>query len=94
MLTKRYFCPVNAYDCPYFTERGTCSMLDEGVDPRDECDDAGAVDGFLFEEGELPFSWEDENGNLFDQQELLEKGYHFVNDEPVEPLPEIVKSTL
>lgn len=27
--------------------------------------------------------WEDENGNCYDVQELLEAGYHFVNGEPV-----------
>lgn len=28
--------------------------------------------------------WEDENGNLYDKQELLEMGYHFINGEPVD----------
>ncbi len=89
MLTKRYFCPVNAYDCPYFTERGICSLVDEGANPLEECDDAAFVDSIIYDEGESSFVWEDENGNLFDQQELLEKGYHFVNDEPVEPLTKL-----
>lgn len=31
--------------------------------------------------------WKDEDGRLYDTQELLEMGYHFVNDEPMMPPP-------
>jgi len=49
MLTKKFICPMNNTDCPYW-------------------------------------EWEDENGKQYDVQELLEKGYHFVNGEPVTDL--------
>ena len=29
--------------------------------------------------------WKDEDGRLYDTQELLEMGYHFVNGEPMMP---------
>ena len=84
MLVKKFFCPVNGWDCPYFKEDRSCAMVDEGDNPVEECDDAG----YFFDEEEdgLPYVWEDENGNRYDVAELLEKGYHFVNDEPMLPL--------
>ena len=84
MLVKKFFCPVNGWDCPYFKEDCSCAMVDEGDNPVEECDDAG----YFFDEEEdgLPYVWEDENGNRYDVAELLEKGYHFVNDEPMLPL--------
>lgn len=30
--------------------------------------------------------WEDENGKIWDTQELLERGFHFVNGEPMRGL--------
>lgn len=88
MLIKKFFCPVNGWDCPYFKEDGSCAMVDEGDNPVEECDDAG----YFFDEEEdgLPYVWEDENGNHYDVAELLEKGYHFVNDEPMLPLDHTV----
>lgn len=78
-LTKKFFCPVNGWDCPYWKEDGSCSMVDDGDDPVMECDDAA----IFWEPDEDYFVWEDENGKRYDRQELLEMGYHFVNDEPV-----------
>ena len=95
MLTKKFFCPSNAWDCPYWKKDGSCSMVDDGDDPVMECDDAGyfwADDGAEWEDEEgnpyheSPFVWEDEDGNRYDEQELLERGYHFINGEPVEGL--------
>ena len=79
MLTKKFFCPVNGWDCPYWKKDGSCSMVDDGDDPVMECDDAAY---FWDEDGDY-FVWEDENSKLYDEQELLEQGYHFVNGEPV-----------
>ena len=83
-LTKKFFCPVNGWDCPYFKKDGSCSMVDDGDDPVLECDDAGAFwddDETLLD----TYVWEDDNGSRYDAQELLERGYHFVNGEPVKP---------
>lgn len=38
---SKIYCPVNAWDCPYWGEDGTCTMYPE-CDPLDECDDFGA----------------------------------------------------
>ena len=78
-LTKKFFCPVNGWDCPYFKDDGSCSMVDDGDNPVMECDDAG----YFWDEGENPFVWEDESGNRYDENELRKRGYHFVNGEPV-----------
>ena len=93
-LTKKFFCPVNGWDCPYWKEDGSCSMVDDGDNPVMECDDAYSFwgddadwipkDKILC--GESPFVWEDENGNRYDVQALLDMGYHFVNGEPIHPL--------
>ena len=93
MLTKKFFCSANGYDCPYFKEDGSCAIVDEGDNPINECDDAGYFFDYIFDEGEdeLPYVWEDEDGNRYDVAELLEKGYHFVNGEPMLPLDEIFK---
>ena len=37
MLDLNYYCPVNAWDCPYFNKNGTCRL---GVAAPQECDDA------------------------------------------------------
>lgn len=79
MLTKKFFCPVNGWDCPYWKKDGSCSMVDDGDNPVMECDDAAA----FYEDGEDYFVWEDENGKRYDVPELLEKGYHFINGELV-----------
>ena len=99
-LTKKFFCPVNGWDCPYWKEDGSCSMVDDGDDPVVECDDAAYFydDGEDFFKWDAPnnyFVWEDENGNRYDVQELLEKGYHFVNGEPMKPpAPDFIMETL
>lgn len=77
MLTKKSFCPVNGWDCPCYKKDGSCGM----IDPVVECDDAAA----FWDVDEDYFVWEDENGNRYDTQELLELGYHFVDGEPVWP---------
>ena len=81
MLTKKFFCPVNGWDCPYFKEDGSCSMVDDGDDPVMECDDAYTF--WCDEDHEDYFVWEDDEGSRYDEQELLEQGYHFVNGEPI-----------
>jgi hypothetical protein len=82
MLTKKFFCPVNGWDCPYWKENGFCSMVDYGDDPVVECIEAA----YFYRDNEDYFVWENENGNRYDTQELLEQGYHFINDKPVIPL--------
>lgn len=82
MLTKKFFCPTNAWDCPYWKKDGSCSMVDDGDDPTMECDDAGCFWEDDIGNGDY-YVWEDENGNRYDTQELLEQGYHIVNDEPM-----------
>lgn len=37
---KKFYCPVNGWDCPYWKKDGTCAMVDDGDDPVKECDDA------------------------------------------------------
>ena len=37
---KKFYCPVNGWDCPYWKKDGTCAMVDEDLDPVEECDDA------------------------------------------------------
>ena len=37
---KAFYCPVNGWDCPYWNKNSTCSMVEEGIDPVAECDDA------------------------------------------------------
>lgn len=37
---KKFYCPVNGWDCPYWKKNGTCAMVDEGDNPVLECDDA------------------------------------------------------
>lgn len=86
-LIKKFFCPVNGWDCPYWKEDGSCSMVDDGEDPVKECDDAA----FFYDEDEDPFVWEDENGNRYDVNELLMQGYHFVNGEPALGLEDTMK---
>jgi hypothetical protein len=78
-LTKKFFCPVNGWDCPYWKEDGSCSMVDDGDNPVMKC----YVAGCFWDDPEDAFVWEDEDGNRYDVQELLEMGYHFVNDEPI-----------
>lgn len=78
MLTKKFFCPVNGWDCPYWKEDGSCSMVDDGDDPVMECDDAAA----FWKPNEGYFVWETSDGERLDRMELLSRGYHFVNGEP------------
>ena len=81
MLTKKFFCPVNGWDCPYCKKDLSCALVDDGYDPVMECDDAAT----FWEPGEDYFVWEDAYGERYDTQQLLEYGYHFVNGEPVNP---------
>lgn len=77
--TKKFFCPVNGWDCPYFNKDGSCAMVEDGDDPVFECDDAASY----YNGDDDYFVWEDEYGNRFDEQELLEMNYHIVNDVPM-----------
>ena len=53
---KKFYCPVNGWDCPYWKKNGSCKMVDEGFDPVKECDDASVFwdedDDYFVEEGE------------------------------------------
>ncbi len=81
-LTKKFFCPVNGWNCPYCKEDLSCSMVDDGDDPVGECDDAAAIWG----PDEDYFVWVDENGKHYETQDLLEMGYHFFNGIPYHPM--------
>ena len=35
---KVIYCPVNGWDCPYYSDKGYCMMYPSS-DPIDECDD-------------------------------------------------------
>lgn len=38
--TKKIYCPVNGWDCPYWKKDNICSMKEEeGIHPKDGCDD-------------------------------------------------------
>lgn len=50
----------------------------EGFDSYENCEDCP----YFYECMEVK---EDENSECYDAQELLEKGYHFINGEPVKP---------
>lgn len=51
---KRYYCPSpDAMDCPYLSQLGRCTLVNEGYDPLKECDDAYCYDP----DGE---NWEDD----------------------------------
>ena len=90
-LTKKFFCPVNGWDCPYWKKDGTCSMVDDGDNPVMECDDAG----YFCDDPEDAFVWVDENNFTYDVEGLLELGYHFVNGEPVKaPSSDFIRGTL
>lgn len=56
MRKKKFYCPVDGWDCPYWKEDGTCQMVDDGDDPVMECDDAGAV----YDPDDDYFVWEEE----------------------------------
>ena len=80
MMTKKFFCPVNGWDCPYWKDDGSCALVDEGRDPLIACDDTLVI---YCDDPDDIFVWEDENGARWDRAELLEMGYHFINGEPV-----------
>lgn len=48
-MTEKYFCPVNAWDCPYWRKNGECAL---GNNAPNECDDAALMEQDL-EEGEI-----------------------------------------
>lgn len=78
-LTKKFFCPVNGWDCPYWKEDGSCHMVDKGWDPVQECTDAM----MMWDDDDDYYVWEDENGNRYDTQELWN---YFESGEPMKPL--------
>lgn len=55
-MKEKYYCPVNAWDCPYYRNNGTCTC----ENPLEECDDA-----MTYEEG---FS-EDDTVTIFYSKE-------------------------
>lgn len=47
---EQIFCPVNGWDCPYFS-CGECMMLQmEGIHPNKECDDFMAFEEYFKED--------------------------------------------
>ena len=87
-MVKKFFCPVNGWDCPYWKKDGSCAMVDEGDNPVIECDDAGY---FYEDEDDDIYVWENENGNRFDKNELLVMGFHFINGEPFLSLKDVFR---
>ena len=43
-MSKVIYCPVNAWDCPYFDANGCCMMYPD-TDPINECEDFAIVWG-------------------------------------------------
>ena len=80
-LKKKFTCPENC--ACYYCDDGACALLDVGENPLEKC--RIAQDAYEKPDG-YPYYWEDENGNTYDAVDLLEKGYHIVNDEVVSPL--------
>lgn len=39
---KVIYCPLNEWDCPYYSDKGYCMMYPSS-DPIDECDDFASV---------------------------------------------------
>ena len=42
MKQKHIHCPVNGWDCPYYSDTPQeclCTMPNEGLNPMEECDD-------------------------------------------------------
>ena len=37
---KKFYCPVNGWDCPSWRDDGSCKLVDKGKDPTLECSDA------------------------------------------------------
>lgn len=70
-MMKVVYCPANAWDCPYFTKEGYCSIYPE-EDPIKECDDFA----YFWEEGEdyVVDTEEDENIN-YEEEIDLECGF-------------------
>ena len=59
-MMKKFYCPVNGWDCPYWKRDGTCSIVDNGDDPVKECDDAAT----FWDEDDDYFVYDYENGNI------------------------------
>jgi len=59
-MMKKFYCPVNGWDCPYWERDGTCSIVDNGDDPVKECDDAAT----FWDEDDDYFVYDYENGNI------------------------------
>ena len=56
---KKFYCPVNGWDCPYFKKDCSCAIVDKGENPVLECDDAAMF-------------WE-EDDDYFIEEQLLYK---------------------
>ena len=79
VFLKKFFCPVNGYNCPYWKEDYSCALVDADRDPVSECDDAAA----FWDADDDYFVWEGDDGATYDAEGLIELGYHFVDGEPV-----------
>ena len=53
---KKFYCPVNGWDCPYWYSDGTCQLVDIHEDPVKVCDDAA----FFWDEGDDYFVYTEE----------------------------------
>lgn len=55
---KVFYCPVNGWDCPYWSAGMTCMLVNDGRNPLVECDDAFSMygetdlDSYLVETGD------------------------------------------
>ena len=56
MRTKRIYCPVNAWDCPYY-KLGECGI----EDPMNDCDDFP----YFWDGGDDDYIYEDEERTAF-----------------------------
>lgn len=64
-MPSKIYCPVNAWDCPYWNENGTCGMWPEN-DPVEECDD-------------FAFFWDAEDDYIVEEEEYFEPGRPIIN---------------
>lgn len=55
---KKFYCPVNGWDCPYWKNDGSCQLVDLDKDPVRECEDAA----IFWNEGDDYFVYTYENG--------------------------------
>ena len=56
MKEGKIYCVVNGWDCPYYGEKGICTMY-PNADPIDECDDFAT----FWDKGDDYICYEDED---------------------------------